>query len=218
MPVGRMTSAQMRGLADIADRHGSGLLRLTVWQNLLISDISAVAVPHVKKALETLGFAWSATNIRGALVACTGNEGCKYSGANTKKHALFLADYLEKRLEMDQPLNIHLTGCPHSCAQHYIGDIGMQGTKVDVNGNMVEGYHVCVGGGYGPEQQIGRDIQKDIPFEDIPAKVEGLLRAYLDKRLSAKETFVQFTNRLTVEEIRAYFEPVVGQPLPVASQ
>ena len=81
----------------------------------------------VKQEIERLGLHWSATNVRAGLVACTGNAGCKFAASNTKSHALPIADYLDSRLALDVPLNIHLTGCHHSCAQHYIGDIGLLG-------------------------------------------------------------------------------------------
>jgi ferredoxin-nitrite reductase len=124
LPVGRMQDEQMRGLAAIADRYGSGTIRLTVWQNLLISNIAQEHIPAVKGELEALGLSWSTSPVRGALVACTGNKGCRFAATDTKGHAQQIADYLEPLVMIDQPINIHLTGCPHSCAQHYIGDIG----------------------------------------------------------------------------------------------
>jgi len=77
-----------------------------------------------------MGLHWEQSNLRSGLVACTGNSYCKFASSNTKSHALELADYLEKRVDLDQPINIHLTGCPNSCAQHYMGDIGLLGAKV----------------------------------------------------------------------------------------
>ena len=132
LPVGRMTSHQLRGVARIAERYGRGTIRLTVWQNLLISDVAREEVPAVQRELEQLGLHWSATNVRAGLIACTGNGGCRFSASNTKRHGLQIAEYLESRVTLDQPLNIHLTGCHHSCAQHYIGDIGLLATKVAV--------------------------------------------------------------------------------------
>jgi ferredoxin-nitrite reductase len=105
-PVGRLTVAQLRGLAAIAERHGSGTLRLTVWQNLLISDIADAAVGTAAAAIEALGLATAASAIRAGLIACTGNPGCRFALADTKRHALALADYLDARLVLDSPLNI----------------------------------------------------------------------------------------------------------------
>jgi ferredoxin-nitrite reductase len=203
LPVGRMNHEQMDGLAEISERYGSGTLRLTVWQNLLISDIDHEHIDAVKDAIAALGLGWDATNIRSGLVACTGSAGCKYAGANTKANALALAEYLEARLEIDQPVNIHVTGCHHSCAQHYIGDIGLEATRVEVGDNMVDGYHICVGGGWGREQGIGRTVVDALDFADVPAAVERLLRHYLSHRGGDHESFASFGRRQTVETLRA---------------
>jgi ferredoxin-nitrite reductase len=207
LPVGRLRADQMRDLAAIADRYGSGTIRLTVWQNLLISDIAAVDLPAVKRAIEKAGLSWSATNIRSGLVACTGNGGCKFAASNTKGHALRLAEYLEQRIELDQPINIHLTGCPHSCAQHYIGDIGLLGTKVTVGEQLVEGYHVFVGGGYGDNREIGRQLAASVAFDDLPPLIEQLLIAWQTQRLSSTERFQAWVAGKSIEELQAIAQP-----------
>jgi ferredoxin-nitrite reductase len=206
LPVGRMTCEQMREIADIADRHGSGEIRLTVWQNLLIPDISTAKIDAVKRELEQAGLAWSATSVRGGLVACTGSAGCKYASADTKKHAMQIAEHLESRVAMDQPVNIHLTGCPHSCAQHYIGDIGLLATKVAVGEDMVEGYHLFVGGGYGADQNIGREVYRNVTADAVPATIERMLRAYVANRQSPRETFAEFSRRLPREDLVKVFD------------
>lgn len=189
LPVGRMQCDQVRGLADIAQKYGSGTIRLTVWQNLLISDIRTADLPAVEQAIEALGLTTSVTNIRAGLVACTGNAGCRFAAANTKLNAKQVAEYLEQRLELDQPINIHLTGCHHSCAQHYIGDIGMLATKVSVGEEMVEGYHVFVGGGYGENRGIGRQIATGVPATELPQYLERLLLHFLANRSDDEQTF-----------------------------
>jgi ferredoxin-nitrite reductase len=212
LPVGRLLTEQMRGLADLADRHGSGILRLTVWQNLLISDIPEDKIPAIKQWLESLGLHWNASNIRGALVACTGNAGCKYAASNTKRHAMEIATYLEPRFELEHPINIHVTGCPNSCAQHYLGDIGLLGTGVEVGEDMVEGYHVFVGGGYGEQQHIGREMYRSVAAADVPAVIEKMLRAYLKHRLGPSEPFNEFVKRHPTEQLKSWFEEEVTVP------
>jgi ferredoxin-nitrite reductase len=207
LPVGRMSADQMDGLAAIAERFGGGTIRLTVWQNLLISDIADEEIDAVKGAIEALGLEWDASSVRSGLVACTGSAGCKYGNADTKANALALARYLEERLTLDRPVNVHLTGCHHSCAQHYIGDIGLEATRVEVGDDMVDGYHLCVGGGWGADQGIARRVLDSVPFDDIPPIVERLLRHYLAHRLSAEESFVAFVRRQTVEDLRAAAAP-----------
>ena len=155
VPVGQITPKQMLRVAEIADLYGSGEIRLTVWQNFIIPNVPDAYVETVKKALRQDRFRHASNRIlRSGLVACTGNSYCKFAQANTKGHALALADYLEKKVALDQPINIHLTGCPNSCAQHYMGDIGLLATKV----RGAEAYHVFVGGGFGANQAVGRQV------------------------------------------------------------
>ena len=206
LPVGRITAAQMRALASIAQQYGSGDLRLTVWQNILIPDLREQDVEKVRLEIEKCGLSTSASNIRAGLVACTGNAGCKYAAANTKAHALQIASRLDGRVAIDRPVNIHLTGCHHSCAQHYIGDIGMLATKVGEEG--VEGYHVYLGGGYGQYQEIAREVYREVPAEQVPMLVERMMRAYLDRRQSAAETFQQFVKRHSTEALKEIFEQI----------
>jgi ferredoxin-nitrite reductase len=207
-PVGRVTCAQMRGLAGIAERYGSGTLRLTVWQNLVVSDIPRNEVASAVAEIEALGLGTGASAVRSGLVACTGNVGCKFALANTKRDGLALADHLDARLAIDTPLNIHITGCPNSCAQHAVGDIGLLATKVDAGDDEIEGYHLHVGGGSGAEQRLGREILQSVPAADVPPRVEALLRSYLARRRDG-ETFFEFAGRHGDAELRAMLaEPI----------
>jgi ferredoxin-nitrite reductase len=203
-PLGRMTCAQMRALAEIARANGDGDIRLTVWQNLLVSGVPDVKVATVIAAIGAVGLSCDVSNVRAGLVACTGNKGCKFAASDTKGHALEIADHLDKTLTMDHPVNIHLTGCHHSCAQHYIGDIGLIAAKVTVSadGDQVEGYHIHVGGGYADKGKIGRLIFPDVTADDAPRRIESLLRAYLDHRAGATEDFFTFANRHAVEALK----------------
>ena len=204
LPVGRIQADQLRGIAQIADRFGSGFVRLTVWQNLLISGIDNSKIDAVKREIEALDLEWQATSFRSGLVACTGNQGCKYAAADTKGQAMKLSHYLGDRVDLNQPLNIHVTGCHHSCAQHYIGDIGLLGTAVSRDDDLVEGYHVVIGGGYGNRGRVGRQLFDAIAFEDIPPLIERILLAYLEHRADATEAFVDFAARHTDEQIVAW--------------
>ena len=215
LPVGRITSEQMRGLADVAERFGSGTLRLTVWQNLLISDVADQDVGVCIAALQAMGIGVEASALRRGLVACTGNAGCKFSASNTKGHALRLADYLEARLAVDLPINIHLTGCHHSCAQHYVGDIGLLACKVVQGEDTVEGYHVYIGGGAAStaEQAMAREYARDVMFQDLAPMIERLLAAWLAHRLAPVESFFEFCRRQEIERLRELAAQVPVQAL-----
>lgn len=212
LPVGRISSAQLHGIAALAERYGSGTIRLTVWQNLIVSDIAGAHRPAVEAALHELGLSARVSAIRAGTVACTGNTGCKFSASDTKRHALEIMDHLDARLAIDTPLNIHLTGCPHSCAQHYIGDIGLLGAKVAAGDDSeVEGYHLFAGGGFGERRGLAREILRDIPASQVPLVLECLLRAYLEQRTSPEETFQAFAQRHSPEELRARAQHAVPE-------
>jgi ferredoxin-nitrite reductase len=212
LPVGKLTGNQMRGLAKIAKDLGDGDLRLTVWQNLLLSGVSTDKIALAEAAITALGLSTKATSIRAGLVACTGNVGCKFAASDTKRHAEDIALWCEARVKLDGPINIHLTGCHHSCAQHYIGDVGLLAAKVEVSddGDTVEGYHVLVGGGFGPQATLGREVFHDVKAEDAPKTVERILKGYLANRTSQQETFLAFTQRHDVDGLKQIFasEPV----------
>ena len=201
IPVGRMTPRQMHALADIATNYGKGELRLTVWENLIIPHLPDAFVETARRGVQRLGFATEANNLTSGIVACTGNKGCKYSACDTKGHAVALAQRLGGRVQASSPVNLHFTGCPHSCAQHYCGDIGFVGAKL-ADGS--EGYHVVMGGGMGNEQGIAREIFRGVRAEEVPAVVENVIRIYEVKKKPG-ETFVSWTRRHSVKELQEYF-------------
>jgi ferredoxin-nitrite reductase len=204
LPVGKLSCEQMRGIAKIAGDLGDGDIRLTVWQNLLISGVRDENVALAVTAIEQLGMAVSVSHIRAGLIACTGNAGCRFAASNTKLHAAEIGDWSEPRVVMDTPVNIHLTGCHHSCAQHYISDIGLIAAKVAVgdSDDTVEGYHLFAGGGFGPDANLGEEVYHDLKAEDVPQTVERLLKAYLSHRSSPDETFLSFARRHDGETLR----------------
>jgi len=208
LPVGKMTTGQIRGLAQIARDLGDGDIRLTVWQNLIISGVRSESVKATQARIEALGLSTSTNSIRAGLVACTGNVGCKFAASDTKRHAEEIARWCESRVALDGPVNIHLTGCHHSCAQHYIGDIGLLACKVQTSedGDAVEGYHIHVGGGFGPDATIAPEIYHDVKAEDAPKTVERMLKAYLAHRVSPQESFLAFTRRHEIDALRSLIE------------
>ena len=207
-PVGKITCVQMRGIAKIAQDLGDGDIRLTVWQNLLISGVPDENVDLAKIAIEKLKLDWKATSIRAGMVACTGIKGCRFSASDTKGHAEEIVRWCEAHVTIDTPVNIHLTGCHNSCAQHYIGDIGLIGARVETSeeGDTVEGYHIMVGGGFGHDAAIGRELYQNVKAEDAPKTVERMLKAYLANRASRDETFLVFTRRHEIDALKQMFE------------
>lgn len=201
LPIGQITPAQLLRIADLADSHGSGEVRLTVWQNLIIPNIPDAFVPTVKRALDRMGLGSTQSHVASGVIACTGNRFCKYSSTDTKGHAAELVKHLEKRVDLDRPVNIHFTGCPHSCAQHYMGDIGLLGAKTR---DGREAYHVCVGGGFGNNAACGRQIFQAMPFDEVKSTVKRMLDVYLDLR-QEDESFQQFTSRHDLNSLQTLF-------------
>jgi len=197
LPVGRISAAQMRAIAYAAERFGSGEIRLTVWQNLILPNLPVEEVEDVRRALGEVGLSDSASTFSAATVACTGNTGCRYAATNTKAHALALAKFLDERFKILQPVNLHVTGCPHSCAQHYIGDIGLLGTKVDGE----EGYQVFIGGGSDDRQGLGRELIPAIRFSDLPPVMERLFGSFFEKR-QGNESFLEFSRRHEIGKLK----------------
>jgi len=208
LPVGKLTADQMRGIAKVAHDYGDGDIRLTVWQNLLISGVPQARLAKAEAAIAAVSLSTKATSIRAGLVACTGNAGCRLAMSDTKRHAEAIAQWCESRVALDHPLNIHLTGCPNSCAQHYIGDIGLLGTKTQGSDeeDAAEAYHIHVGGGFGPQAQCGREIYRDVKADDAPATIERMLKAYLANRAGTQESFADFTRRHDIDALKALFE------------
>jgi ferredoxin-nitrite reductase len=205
LKLGRLSAEQIRGLAGLAHTFGDGDIRLTVWQNLLISGVADADIAAVTAAIDALGLATSVSPLRAGLVACTGASGCRFAAAHTKESADEIAAWCDAHVAMDTPVNVHLTGCHHSCAQHYIGDIGLIGVRVPINddGDTVDGFNVLIGGGYGPEAAIARELFSNVKAEDAPRTVAHILDVYLRGRTSQAESFLEFVRRVDIETLRA---------------
>ncbi len=213
LPVGKLTAEQMRGVAAIARQFGDGDIRLTVWQNL--ADLWRCRGAYRSGASRDRRHrAFDQRQFDPGRPRCLHRQ-CRLQLANadTKRHADDIARWCETRVQLDGPINIHLTGCPNSCAQHYIGDIGLVGTKVVVSddGDQVEGYHIHVGGGFGPDAVCGRELFHDVKADEAPKVVERVLKAYLAQRASADESFLAFTHRHEIDALRTIVAQQVGE-------
>ncbi len=197
-PVGRLTPKQMHRLADLATHYGKSELRLTAWQNVLIPHLPESFLGTVERAVVNMGLYHEAALATGGVIACTGSAGCKYSSANTKAHALALIRQLPALVEIDQPVNIHFTGCANSCAQHYCGDLGFISTKLP---DGTEGYHLFIGGGMDQEQGIARELFRGIRADEVTPLVAKILRTWQTARLRG-ETFVQWSRRHEVKQLQ----------------
>ncbi len=200
---GRLAPAAMRAVADLADRFGSGEIRTTHLQNLLIPNVRREHGGALAQALEAAGLPLEASPFRRGTVACTGSEFCKLALTETKGFARRLVEALEARLPgFEQHLKIHVTGCPNSCGQHWIADLGIEGKKAKVDGALVDAYYFCVGGALGLHQAVARPIGLRVPATEVAPAIERLLRAYLLDRFPG-ENFRRFAARHSEDELRA---------------
>ena len=200
VPGGRLSGDGMAALADLADRFGAGELRLTVFQNPLIPHVADRDTTALAAALEQIGLSASPSSYAAGTVACTGNAGCKYAMTDTKGAAVALARHLERNVPLDGPINIHLTGCPNSCAQHYCGDIGLLGVGTTHDGEPVEAYNVLFGGGMDQEQALAEEAYRAVPVAQLPALLTRVMRAYHAHR-RAGESFNEFIRRQGVAAV-----------------
>jgi sulfite reductase (ferredoxin) len=206
---GRITPEALWAVAEAADRHGTGDIRTTSMQNLLVLNIPRERAAGLARDVEAAGLRLEASPFWRGTVACTGTEFCKLALTETKGFAQRLVEDLEARLPgFEQHVKIHITGCPNSCGQHWIADIGIEGKKVRLNGGLVDAYYFCVGGAVGRHQAAARPVGYRAPADEVPAAIERLLRAYLAGRREG-ENFRQFCAARTDAELR---ELLAGQP------
>ena len=200
VPGGRLSGARMTALADLAERFGTGELRLTVFQNPLIPHVADRDTAALAAELERIGLSASPSSYAAGTVACTGNAGCKYAMTDTKGAAVALARHLERSAPLDGPINIHVTGCPNSCAQHYCGDIGLLGVGTSHDGQAVEAYNVLFGGGMDQEQALAEEAYRAVPSAQLPALLTRVMRAYRRHRRGG-ESFNEFIRRRGVAAV-----------------
>jgi sulfite reductase (ferredoxin) len=201
---GRLGPGDLRSAAGLADRYGSGELRITNMQNLLIVDVPRERARALEREAEAAGLRLEASPFWRGTIACTGSEFCKLALTETKGFSRWLVEELEARLPgFDQHVKLHVTGCPNSCGQHWIADIGIEGKKIKAEGRLVDAYYFCVGGGVGEHQAVARPVGYRVPASEVPAAIERLLRAYLAERREG-ESFRRFCARHGDDELRAF--------------
>lgn len=212
---GRLGPDEMRGLAGLAERFGTGELRTTTMQNLVIVNVPQTRARELDRAIDRAGFRLDASPFRRGTVACTGSEFCKLALTETKGFAHWLVEDLEARLPgFQEHVRINVTGCPNSCGQHWIADIGIEGKKIKMDGRLVDAYYFCVGGAVGRHQAVARPVGYRVPASAVPEAVERLLRAYLAER-RPDQSFRAFCAARTDEELRTF---LAGEPVAAATR
>ncbi len=212
---GRVNADQLRTAADLAERLADGHLRTTNMQNLVVVNVPDENTQALAAGLNDIGLPVAASTFWRGAIACSGTEFCKLAITETKSFSRWLVEELEERLPgFEQHLKLHVTGCPNSCGQHWIADIGLEGKKIKVDGKMQDAYYFCVGGAVGLHQSIARPIGYRCLATETPDAIERLLLNYLDERLPA-ETLRGYFARHTDEQLR---EVLAGELVPLVSR
>jgi sulfite reductase beta subunit-like hemoprotein len=201
---GRVSSVQMLAAADIADRYCQGVLRTTNAQNLLFPNIAIDDLEEAKAAIRAAGFKWEVSPFWRGGVACTGTEFCNLAITETKYRLREIVAHLEQTVVWDGDIRINVNGCPNSCGQHHIGDIGLQGCLARVGTEKVEAYDICLGGRLGENAKFTRAIERKVPATKVKFALENLLRAYQEHKVDADESFSFFVDRHTDQELAQF--------------
>ncbi len=210
---GRITPSQLRLAADLAERYADGHVRTTPMQNLLLVNVPEARVATVISQLAAGGLPVASSAFVRGTVACTGSEFCKLALTETKSFARWLTETLEDRYpDFQHQLKLHITGCPNSCGQHWIADIGIEGKKIKVDGKLVDAYYFCVGGSVGHIASIARPVGFRCRADEVPDAISRLLDAFQSDRRSG-ESLQHFLARHSNDVLRSI---LAGGPTLVA--
>jgi sulfite reductase (ferredoxin) len=208
---GRMTGEQLLAIADVSEKYAGAEVRTTVMQNFVLPHVPRANVDVVLKELAALGLTVEATNFWRGTVACTGTEFCKLAITETKGFARWLVEEMEDRLPgFDQQIKLHVTGCPNSCGQHWIADVGLEGKKIKQEGKLADAWSFALGGALGVHAGVARVVNYRCLSEDVPDALERLLRTYLSTRAEEQSLRAWFAG-LSNEELCG----ILGACMPV---
>ena len=215
---GRITAEQMQAAADLAERYATGELRATNMQNLLIVNVPTINADVLATELNAIGLQVNGSAFARGTVACSGTEFCKLAITETKSFSRWLVEEMEERLPgFDQHLKLHVTGCPNSCGQHWIADVGIEGKKIKVNGQLQDAYYFCVGGALGLHQSTARPVGYRCLAAEVPDALERLLSRYQGDR-EPSENLRRFFARHSDMQLREFLAgenvPAVARDLP----
>jgi sulfite reductase (ferredoxin) len=212
---GRISAEQLRAAADLADRFADGELRTTNMQNLLIVNVPSLNAEPLASELDAIGLRVGGSPFWRGAIACSGTEFCKLAITETKSFTRWLVEELDERLPgFDQHLKLHVTGCPNSCGQHWIADVGIEGKKIKEKGRLVDAYYFCLGGAVGLNQGTARPVGYRCAASEVPDALERLLRAYLAERVVG-ENLRQFFARHSADELRGF---LAGQAMEAVAR
>jgi ferredoxin-nitrite reductase len=203
LPLGQLKTSQLRELANLSTQYGDGILRLTPWQTVIVSNILTSQVVQVQQYIEASGLYTRATHPSSAVVACSGTTGCSAAMTDTQRHAQVLTAHLGRCIALDAPINIHFSGCEKSCAQNQSGDITLVGMEIQGS----QAYQIYVGH---EGSKFGQSLFFASSLDSLPQRIEAMIRVYQRERVGAEESFGEFADRFA--DLRLLFDSALGQP------
>ena len=212
-PGGRIRESKLERVAEMAQKYcapGLDAIRLTNKQNLLIINVPVANLPALKAELDAHGLIYDSSNFRKGCVACTGTEFCNLAVAETKNRMMVLVDQLEAQSGWyKDKIRIHFSGCPSSCGQHQIADIGFRGARTKIGGEMVDAYDCFIGGRLGANRRFNELLKGKIIAKDVHLFIDRLLRVFDAKKI-AGETFAEFCDRVPKADVLAALDPAAA--------
>ena len=200
--VGRTNGGQLHRAAELAEKYGSGNVRLTRGQNFIIPNVPRENVERLKEELAGIGFQVEPSEFRKGCVSCTGKEFCALAITETKAFAAQLARELEAEMEMPYPIRLNVNGCPNSCGQHHVAEIGLLGCQTVVDGEKTDAYTICLGGGLGKEASFAEQVLRRVPVAEVKEHLVNLLNVFIERR-NSDESLRSFCKRHDKDELAA---------------
>ncbi|MEC0234362.1 nitrite/sulfite reductase [Paenibacillus kribbensis] len=197
VPVGRLSADELHELADLADRYGDGQIRTTMSQNILLSGVPDDQVDELLKAPVLQRLTPQPKHFMSRTVSCTGNEFCNLAIVETKKRAVDVAEYLDQHVDLDEKIRIHFIGCPNSCGQKHIADIGLQGSLVKTPEGLVDAFDIAVGGALGSGAQFNKALKGRVRGDQVGPVLAELILYYKENR-NPGESFYAYVQRVGI--------------------
>ncbi|TJY42002.1 nitrite/sulfite reductase [Cohnella pontilimi] len=208
VPVGRTNSDEFEQLADLADRYGDGKLRTTITQNLILTGVPDDKVEELLQAPVLQRLTPNPNQFMSRAVSCTGNEFCNLAIVETKERARRVAQYLDENVRLDEPIRIHFIGCPNSCGQKHVADIGLQGSLIKTPEGMVDAFDIAVGGTLGPGAKYNTALKGRVKGDEVADRLAELIHFYKGSRLT-DESFHDFVHRVGIEAMQAKWAEIL---------
>jgi len=204
--AGRISGSDLRLLAHLAMQYGGGRIRTTNSQNIILLDIPEENLAGLSGDLKLAGFDYEPSWVRREMLACTGIQFCKLALTETKNRVALLGRELEEQIDLDEPIRISVTGCPNSCGQHHICDVGLEGSLTTVDGIKREAFQVFLGGGVGSYESFGRRVGVRVPADHLAEALTGLFTRYKTFR-NQRESFQDFCRRHSDADLAGFLRP-----------